>query len=707
MTDRYQPYQFPDLTHLFAPRSIAVVGASEKPNSIGHHTFSNIVEHSTFDGPVFAVNPKQDSVLGYDCVATVADLPQAVDVVMVVVPAKFVCDAVAQAGKLGCKFAVILTSGFSEADEWGQEEERKLVSISNSTGIRIYGPNCPGLVNVNLPLGMTFSPVFRYDDSPGPIGIATQGGGLGRNIMQHTTRGVGFACWASSGNECDLQVADFVHHMAQDPEIRVITCLVEGFKDGARFASACAEAARKGKPVVGLKIGRSAYGAAAAASHTASITGSAEVNSTVFRQLGVIEVDDIDEMIDVASLLARKIPSGNEKVAIFASSGGAASLCADSVGIADLKLATFTAETSKRLAEVLPDYAAMSNPIDTTSVVMSNPEIYKDSLLACAMDPDVGLVLEPVPMDYSRYTGSNAKALVEIQQQVDIPLVPIWMSERTGEGYDVFAAAGVTPLKSLRNMGKAVRRWLDYGKWLAAHDAGWTPALIEEGVKPASDKTAVISEIEGKKRLTAAGVPAATAQLATTRDAAMALARELGVPLAMKIVSPEITHKSDVGGVRLNVSPAEAGEAFDLIVANSKSAVPTATLDGVLIEPMAPKGQAEAFVGISRDPVFGQIMTFGLGGIYVEMFADVSRRMLPVTQATAFEMISELRSAPLLTGSRGQEPCDLNALTSLIVAVSDFALSQPDLRELDINPVWVGRAGQGAMALDAVLVLDQ
>jgi acetate---CoA ligase (ADP-forming) len=705
--DTYTPYEFPDLTFLFAPRSIAVIGASEKEHSIGNHAMKNIMEHSEFKGTVYPVNPKQDTIMGLTCYSDVASLPEAADVVIVVIPAPFVRDTIEQAGQKGCGFAIILTSGFSEADDWGREEEAKLVEISQRTGIRIYGPNCPGLVNLTIPLGMTFSPAFKDDTASGPIGLATQGGGLGRNMLQHNVRGMGFGNWSSSGNECDLQVADFVHHMASDDNVSVICCLIEGFKDGARFAAACAEAARNGKPVVGLKVGRSAYGAKAAASHTASITGSAEVNSTVFAQMGVVEVDDIDEMMDLAMLFTRKIPTGDEKIGVFASSGGAASLCADNVGMGGLELAEFTPTTAKRLADALPAYAGMSNPVDTTSISISHPQDYRAALIAVAQDGNVGLVLAPLPMDYGEYTVINAHSLEAAQKVSDVPIVPIWMSERQGDGYKALADMGLVPFRSLRNMRKAVRRWIDYGRWLNSHDADWRPAIISSGSHGETGNTRTLTEAEGKRALAKAGVPVTAPEVATTATEAGEIAAKMGGSLAMKIVSAQIIHKSDIGGVKLGVAPDDAAACFDGIMANAKSAMPAATLDGVLIEPMAPAGGVEAFVGVSRDPVFGQVMTFGLGGIYVEMFADVTRRMLPITPAIAQEMIGELKSAKLLTGYRGQSKRDIAALGDLIVKVSDYVMSTPELCEMDLNPVWVGIEGQGAIALDAVIVVDQ
>jgi acyl-CoA synthetase (NDP forming) len=698
--------RFQDLTRLFNPASIALVGASDRAGSIGALTLANIGEHSDFKGELYLVNPSRSQIGGRRCYARVVGLPAVPDVAVLVIPAAAVVTALEEAAALGVPFAVILTSGFGEADEEGKRAEAAIKAIAARTGIRVYGPNCPGLCNINNRLGLTFSPAFRHDLRKGPIGLATQGGGLGRNMMQAMERGAGFALWASSGNEADLQVADFIHYMAGAPDISVIVTLVEGIKDGPRFTAAVAHAARCGKPVVGLKVGRSEYGRRAAQSHTASITGSAEVNSAVFRQLGVIEVDDVDELIDVASLLARRPPDGREQVAVFASSGGAASLCADNVGAAGLTLAAFSDCTRASLEAVLPPYAAVSNPVDTTSVTISRPEVLSQSLLPVCEDENVSLVICPMALDYGAYTGKAARLMAEVQERTRTPIAPVWMSDRLGEGYQVLAAAGMVPFRSLRNMAKAVRRWTDYGAWRAAADIEWQPLILNAGVPGDPQATAPLTEIEGKARLEAAGVAVAGARLARTPAEAAELAAAIGRPLAMKIVSRQITHKSDIGGVMLNVSGSEAAAAaWDRIVTAARLARPDAVIDGVLVEPMAPTVGMEAFIGVARDATFGHIMTFGLGGVHVELFKDVTRRMLPVTPREAARMIDELRCAPLLRGVRGQAPSDLAALQRMIVAVSEFVCANAvEIEELDINPVWVGAEGQGAMALDAVIV---
>lgn len=694
------------LHHLFNPRSIAIVGASDKPDSIGARTVENLVDHSDFQGEVYFVTPSRKELRGQRCYASVNELPATPDVVMVVVPAVAAMAVLEASAKRGVKFAVVLTSGFGEAGEEGQRLEARMREIVAESGMRIYGPNCPGVCNVNGRLGMTFSPSFPYDLKPGPLGIATQGGGLGRNIMQAMDRGIGVAMWSSSGNEADLQVADFIDYMADAPDIRVIVTLIEGIKDGARFVAAVQKAARHGKPVVALKVGRSEYGQRAAASHTASITGSAEVNATAFRQLGVIEVDDIDELVDVSWLLARQVPPKDGDIAIYCSSGGAAALCADIVGQAGVRLAPFAPETTRVLTEHLPAYAGIANPVDTTTVVLSNREIVDATLLAVCCDPSVALVLFPVTIDYGDVTLRMAETVVRVQQQSPVPILPIWMSDRIGSSFPVYGEAGIVPSKSVGKAVKAVKRWLDHGRWRAqAHARAWQPwPTLGRPVTPG--RALALSEWQAKAWLAEAGVPVPRGQLATTRDEAVAAAAAVGYPVVAKVASADIAHKSDIGGVVVNlINATTVAAAWHQIQRCVAEGAPAARVDGVLVERMAPAGGIEVLVGVSRDPVFGHVLTFGLGGIHVELFKDVSRRLLPLQREEAEAMVREVKSFALLDGARGRPKADVSALVDLLLTVSEFVgRHAAQIDEIDLNPVWVGPAGQGVLALDAVIV---
>lgn len=341
---------FSDLHLLFNPRSIALVGASSRSDSVGGRTLENLLDFSKLKGPLYLVNPNQAQIRGLACYASLHDLPEAPDVAIITVPAKSVLSALQACADKGARFAIVLTSGFGEMGEAGKRVEAQMRALADQSGMRIYGPNCPGLNNINAQIGMSFSPAFRLDLTAGPIGLATQGGGLGRTVMQSMERGIGVAAWASSGNQADLEVSDFIHYMADAPDVKVIVTVIEGFKSGEKFVAAVQHAAAQGKPVVALKVGKSAYGIRAAQSHTASITGTAQINSAVLKQLGVIEVDDMDELVDTAWLLARQLPTSKDKLVIYGPSGGAVTLAADKVGSAGLTLSEFAPSTTDRSA---------------------------------------------------------------------------------------------------------------------------------------------------------------------------------------------------------------------------------------------------------------------------------------------------------------------------------------------------------------------
>ncbi|MFZ6761706.1 acetate--CoA ligase family protein [Pseudoroseomonas sp. WGS1072] len=690
---------FSDLSPLFDPRSVVLVGASERAASVGGRTLSNILDHSEFRGALHLVNATRSEIRGRACHRRVADLSEVPELAVIAVPAAGVMEALRDCAALGVKYVIILSSGFGETGEAGRLVEAEMQALARASGMRLYGPNCPGVTNINKRLGFTFSPAFSHDLRPGPIGLATQGGGLGRNLLQSMERGTGFALWCSTGNEVDLQVADFIHYMAGAPDVRVIGTILEGIKDGPRFLAAARAAAEAGKPIVALKVGRSAYGTRAAASHTASLTGSAEVNSAAFRQLGIIEVDDIDELVDVASLLARGRPRGGERIAIFGSSGGACALAADMVGQAGLVLADLAPETTAALAEKLPPYAALGNPVDTTTVTLTNPGVIEETLAAVANDPAVSLVMMPMPLDYGSVSQTVAERIVAAQTRSPIPLVPVWMSERTGAAYRCFAEAGMVPMRSLRNAAKSFRRFIDHGAW----QPGILPQGLGAGLSEAPTRT--LSEAEGKAMLRAAGLSVPQGRLATSAEATAAAATELGFPVVLKIASAEILHKSDMGGVALNLRDAAAvRDAFAAVTRAAAQHHPAARIDGVLVERMAPSGGVELLLSVSRDPVLGHVMTCGLGGIHVELLRDLSRRLLPVDAAEAQRMLRELRGFPLLQGMRGAVPCDLDALSQSMAALSALVEAQPErIEEIEINPIRSG--ADGAQVLDAVVTL--
>lgn len=710
MTTPQQGPGFSDLTRLVEPRSIVLVGASEKADSIGARTFENLTVYSQFQGELHLVNPGRKEIHGRPCYPSVRDLPAVPDLAILAVRADMVLDSLRECGDCGVKFAIVFTSGFGETGEEGRAVEAEMRAIVEKTGMRIYGPNCPGLNNMNARLGMTFSPAWRIDNAkPGPIGVATQGGGLGRSFIQSMDRGVGIGLWCSGGNEADLEVSDYIHYMADAPDIKVIVTTLEGVRNGARFMAAALHAARRGKPIVALKVGKSEIGAKAAASHTAAIAGVAEINSAVFRQLGIIEVDDIDELIDVASLLSRAMPTGKEQLAVYSFSGGTAALCTDMVGISGLTLSKFAPQTLEALSQALPGYAAFDNPVDVTAEVLVNAEVGYAALKATASDPNTDLVLVPIPVEYGKTSAMLADSMVRVQSEEATPIVPVWMSDRTGEGHRKMIEGGLMPMRAVGNAVLAVKRFIEHGKWRAQFDPDWHPLGETAPAPKQSGEISTLSEARGKALLKQAGVTVPGGVVATSvEEAAQAFRKVAGQgtgKAVMKIVSAAITHKTEIGGVRLGIASEDAARlAFDDIYANGSKAVAANKIEGVLVEPMLPSPFVEAVVGIHRDEVFGHVCTFGLGGVAIELFKDVSRRLLPLTPQSARAMIAETRCFELLKGHRGQTAFDLDALADTLVKLSDFVAQHAGrIDELEINPLAVRPQGQGVVALDAVI----
>ena len=690
---------FADLTRFINPRGIAVVGASPRESSQGRRLYENLALHSTAPGEVYPVNPAYEEIGGRRCWPSISDLPAGdIDVALVMVNAARVLDTLKQCVRRGIPYAVVMTSGFSEAGEEGRRLEREIAELCRDTGLHVYGPNCPGFVNVRDRIGMTFSPAFKDDLNSGGIGLATQGGGLGRNLLQGLSHGDGVGLWFSAGNEVDLEIPDFVAHMAADPRIRVIALLMEGVKDGRRLTAALQLARERGKPVVVLKVGRSEAGVRAAQSHTASVAGTAAVNSAVFRQFGAIEVDDLDQLLAVSQLLTRASAKSGNGLCIYTFSGGTAALAADLAGAARLPMAGLAPATQAALAALLPDFASIGNPVDTTADILRNPEVSAECLRILCADPSVGTVLYPIPMDYGAITDAMAESIVSVASQTDTLIVPVWMSRRLSAGYSVMERAGLLPFLSLSDAIAALSRAI---AWKAEPAP---PAALP----PAAGDARALSEADAKAMLRDAGLPMPAGRIARSADEAAAHAAALGFPVVMKVVSAQILHKTEAGGVRLGIASEDAARqahaAIHEAVARHR---PDARIDGVLVERMLPPGGREVLIGVHRDAAFGLVMTFGLGGIYVETLRDVAHRMIPLSPEDARALTREIRHVEILDGVRGQAPADFAALEALILRVSDFAWQHRDtLHELELNPVWVGAAGQGAVPLDALLAFQ-
>lgn len=699
---------FIDLSKLINPAGVVVVGASPRPTSQGARLYENMTRHSAFAGRVYAVNPAYTAIGDAQCWPSILDLPKGdIDVALIIVNANLVLETLHQCVERNIPFAIVMSSGFSETGEKGRETERAIADLCARTGLRVYGPNCPGFVNVRDRIGMTFSPAFKDDLNTGSIGLATQGGGLGRNLLQGLSFGEGVGLWFSAGNEVDLEIPDFIVSMANDPKISVIGLLMEGVKDGRRLTAALDLARQQNKPVVILKVGHSEAGAQAAQSHTASIAGSAAVNSAVFRQFGVIEVTDLDQLIAVTRLLTLKKPNSGGGLCIYTFSGGTAALATDIAGTTGLPMASFTEETNAKLRSLLPDFANISNPVDTTADILRNQGAANECLRVVCDDPNVGVVLFPIPMDYGDVTDGIAESIVEVSKSTQTPIVPVWMSRRMGGGFQKLEENGLQPFLSLSSAIDVLAKV--WPVLIAGERPLATPKAVPataSGQATGTQSRHQMSEVEAKAVLRRDGIALPDSEVAKTARHAAEIAGRMNAPLVMKIVSPDIAHKTEYGGVELNIGSAQdASDAFERIHSRVRAAAPHARLEGVLVEAMVPRGGQEILIGVHRDDAFGLVLTFGLGGIFVETLRDAAHRMIPLMPQDAKSILREIRNIEILEGVRGQAPSDLPALEHLILQVSSFASRHADtLLEMELNPVWVGPVGQGAIPLDALII---
>ncbi|APE46329.1 CoA-binding protein [Sulfitobacter sp. BDSS02] len=682
---------FPDLSRLLSPRSVAILGASERPRSVGSDTLLNLAEHSDFDGQIFPVNPGRERVHGLRAYSAMSALPGPVDVAVVCLPADAVVGALRDCAAAGTGFAVVFTSGFGETGDEGRAVEAEMAEIARQSGMRIYGPNSPGLSNINRRLGLTFSPVFKNDTLGGGIGLVTQGGGLGRAFIQASERGIGVGLWCSTGNEADLTMADVVYHMVGDPDIKVIALLAEGFRDGPRFLAAARAAARAGKPVVAMKVGKSDYGVAATRSHTAALAGSAAVTSALFRQHGIVEVEDLDELIDTVALFERVGIAPRRGICVYSFSGGTAALAADMVGSAGLILSELAPGTRAGLRALAPSYAAVDNPVDLTTQVFTQDKLNRDCLSLVARDPATDVVLLPIPADYGPITDRSADDMVALAPDSPALLLPVWMSGHRAAGYATLNAAGLAPFRSLGKAVTALKRLIWRGDW----SPSGTSTLALPAFPPGE-----LDEAAAKAVLADLGLTVPEGRVVTSARQAGEAARGIGFPVVLKALVPGLLHKTEAGAVAVGLMDEQALAAAWGAMMTSLSAQGH-RLERALVERMEQGPGVEVMAGLHRDPVFGPVVSFGLGGVMVEALSDVTHRAAPFGRDEALAMIDEIRGRALLGPLRGRPGADLGALADLLVILAALG-ARGDIAEMDLNPVRAGPAG--ATVLDAVIL---
>lgn len=710
------------LDAIFSPKAIAVIGASTTPGKVGYDIFANILKGG-YKGTLYPVNPAAKSILSMRSYPTIGEIPDAVDLSIIVLPTGATLKAVEESVRKGVRGIVIVSAGFREVGAKGLEAENKIVAICREAGVRVVGPNCLGVINPLPRVSMNASFSARMP-SAGNISFISQSGALCTAVLDFAAdRGFGFSKFISIGNKADVDEIDLLQYLHEDADTAVIMIYIEELRKGEAFISAAKQvtSGNRPTPVLVVKSGRTSAGARAAASHTGALAGTEAVYDAIFKQSGIIRAESVNELFDFADAFAykqesplgklrRKLPAG-KRVAIVTNAGGPGILATDMTVSADLELAQFSEETIENLARQLPSAASIRNPVDI--IGDASQDRYENALWAVIRDEGVdGALVILTPQSMTNALGT-AEAIVRVARGTHKPIICCFMGVvDVSPGVKYLQEHGYPVYQFPENAAKAMGALYQYTGWLNreelpewtfTHDRERAAAIIADCL--ASGKTH-LGEIEGNEILKCYGFNTIPARLAGSEEEAASIAGEIGFPVAMKIVSPQILHKTDAGGVALGLrNGEEARRAFRQIVKGAKTYSPDAVIGGVLVEKMAPPGE-EVILGLNRYDI-GPLLMFGLGGIFVEIFKDVVFRLAPIGRNEANRMVREIRGFGLLSGFRGRPKADLEVLERAIVSLSDLAVNHPEIIEMDINPLLVHGEGKGATLVDCRMMLKK
>jgi acetyltransferase len=711
-----------NLESIFSPESVAVVGASTTPGKVGHDIFANILRGG-FSGTLFPVNPGARSVLSVKAYPSVSAIQDPVDLAIVILPPPLALKAVEDAVEKGVNGIVIVSAGFREVGGEGRRIEDRIVSICRERGVRVVGPNCLGVINPEPEVRLNASFSARMP-KPGNISFISQSGALCTAVLDVAAdRDFGFSKFISIGNKADVDELDLLQYLHEDPHTEVIILYLEELRRGPEFIEAVKEITSgfRRTPVLVIKSGRTAAGAQAAASHTGALAGSEAVYDAIFQQAGIIRAETIDELFDFANAFAyktesalgktrRKVPTGN-RVAIVTNAGGPGIVATDMTVSAGLQLARFAPETVEALASHLPKTANLNNPVDV--IGDASQDRYESALQAVIADEGVDgalVILTPQSMTNARGT---AEAVVRTARTTHKPILCCFMGiVDVSPGVKYLQSHGYPVFRFPENAAKAFGALYRHFRWLSRrhleqyrfeHDTEAAAEVIREAL--AAGKT-YLGELEGNRILEAYGFSVLPTRLATDASEAVKIADEIGYPVVMKIVSADIVHKSDAGGVVVGIETGEqVRESFAGIVSRAREYKSDAAIDGVLVQKMARPGN-EVILGMNRYPVFGPLLMFGYGGIFVEVFKDVSFRLAPIGRNEARRMVRQIKGFKLLDGFRGKPKSDISALEQAMVRLSDMAVAHPEIKELDINPMLAHPEGEGATVADCRIILE-
>ncbi len=687
----------------FDPRAVAVVGASKTAGKVGNSILMNVIK-SGFRGEVYPINPKENEIAGLKCYGSIGDAGET-DMAIIAVPSKVAVDAAEECGDAGVKNLIVISAGFREIGKEGLALERELLGICNRSGMRMLGPNCLGMIDTFTPLNASFAAKLPLK---GEIAFISQSGALCTSILDWSLRrGVGFSKFVSLGNMADLKEVDFIEAAANDECSRVIICYIEGTTDGKRFLRVAREAGKK-KPIIMFKAGTTDAGAMAASSHTGSLAGSDAAYETAFKQCGVIRARSMQELFDLAIAFSKQpLPKGSG-VAIITNAGGPGIIAADSTEAQGLRMARFGDETLKALRAGLPPESNLYNPIDV--IGDAREDRYSLALGAALRDTSVdGAIVLLTPQAMSRPV-ETAKEIIKMRL-LDKPILSVFMGgEAVEEGADLLTKEGMPCYPFPERAVSAMAGLVTYSLRKTAEPDELLNLDVDKAVAEAvmgevrKDKRNVLLGSEAARIASAYGIPCAPCSLAADADAAVDIAEQLGYPVALKIASPKILHKTDIGAVKLDLdTPERVRSAFVEILENVGKFMPDARIYGIEVQGMQPKGK-ELIIGATKDLQFGHVVMFGLGGIYANLLRDVSFRLVEgLTRRDIEEMLGETKAYRLLKGIRGERQADIAAVMNVVARVAKLVSDFPEINELDINPLFAYESS--CCAIDIKIVL--
>jgi acetyltransferase len=658
------------LESIFRPKSVAVIGASTVPGKLGHDILANL-KNGGFAGPLFPINPKADEILGLKVYKSIAETPETPELAVVVIPAKIVTPTLEQCAEAGVKAAIVITGGFAEAGEAGERLQDDMAQVIRKTGLRVIGPNCQG---VNHP-HHNMCASWPLITTRGKIAFASQSGTVGAAFMDlAAAEKLGVSCFVSLGNRVDVDEAEVIQYFNQDENTQVIAVYLEGVKRPTYFLEALSECR---KPLVILKAGRTFRGSIAATSHTKSMAGVDTVYDALFRKYRVYRADTLEDLFDFAKALAYLTPPRGRNLMITTSSGGAAILAIDEAENNGLLVSEPGPGLKTRLRDMLPGHCAVGNPVDLTGDVIGDASLYRKVIDEARLEYDYQVVIfgDPIP-EASEVVTKGADELVIFLGGAEVE------QEERAKLYDKGIPVFPTPERGIKALAQFFRH------------APAPPGVRPEAAIPPAAGLRLLPAAEAAEMVTRAGIPAAAAPLATTAEEAAGLAHLFGFPVVLKVASPDITHKTDIGGVRLNLTSEEAvRQAYDEILAAAHLRERQAWVEGVTVSPMAKAGGLEVILGVMTDPQYGPTLMFGLGGIYTEIYKDVGFCVLPATDEEIDQLIKGIKGYPLLTGFRGQPKRDIEALKLATKALAIFAQKHPELDQIELNPLLLYEKG--------------